>query len=128
MIGDTKDEEATVKVWVQWGKALPRLGEKISVAEWDKAKYKREGEDWQRTVGVPFNPLSLGEAYVREEKVPQGAWPEPALDVLRAAWDLVRIRERVDEKSTIVDREKFDALESLLHRIKRDAEAEASEN
>lgn len=124
---DRPDEETTVKVWIQWGTALPRLGDRIPISEWDRAKYKREGEEWQRTVGVPFSPRSLGEAYMRQEPVPRGEWPNPALDVLDAAWALVRVRERIDEKSTMVDRAAFDRLEKLLHEIKRAAEAEPNE-
>ncbi len=85
LFAEKKDDETTVKVWVQWCNSLPRLGVEVPISEWDRAKYKREGEEWLRTVGVPFNPLSLGEAYTRQEPVSQGQWPEPALEVLAAA-------------------------------------------
>jgi hypothetical protein len=123
LLSEKKDDETTVKVWVQWGNSLPRLGVEVPISEWDREEYR---EGWQRTVGLPPSPLSLGEAYTREEPVSQGQWPEPALEVLAAAWDLLRVRERVDEKNTMVDREKFDRLEALLYAIKKAAEQESA--
>ena len=59
MIGDVKDEETTVKVWVQWGTALPRLGETIPVSEWDMAKYK--GQEIQRVAPASQSAASVVE-------------------------------------------------------------------
>jgi hypothetical protein len=117
-------ETETIKIWAQWGDSLPRLGETIPVSEWDAAKFKREGEEWTRTVGVPFSPLSWGHAYAREEKVPQGSWPQPALKLLELAWELTRSAERTSERHAAVDFASLDAMTALLAQIKAEAEGE----
>jgi hypothetical protein len=117
-------ETETIKIWAQWGDSLPRLGETIPVSKWDAAKFKRDGEEWTRTVGVPFSPLSWGQSYTREEKVPQGEWPQQALRLLALAWEVTRSAERTDAGHSAVNAATLDAIAALLEQIKSEAEAE----